>query len=87
MKEILNFISWQWRKWELWQKGYILGAFFAGASVIAPKPYNLYLFAVPMIILFVWTGKWMVWDQLKASWSKYQAEKQELFTTIKNSDK
>ena len=83
MKEILEFIRWQWRKWEIWQKGYIIGAFFLGAGVVAPRPYNMYLFAIPMIILFLWCSKWMVWDQLKDSWTKYKTEKQELFTTIK----
>ena len=87
MKEILEFISWQWRKWEIWQKGYIIGAFFLGAGVVAPRPYDIYLFAIPMIVLFIWTGKWCVWDQVKESWTKYQTEKRELFTTIKDSHK
>ena len=87
MKEILEFISWQWRKWEIWQKGYIIGAFFLGAGVVAPRPYNMYLFAIPMIILFLWCSKWMIWYQLKDSWIKYKTEKQELFTTIKDSHK
>lgn len=87
MKEILGFIKWQWNKFETWQKGYIVGAFFAGAGVVAPRPYNTYLFAIPMIILFIWATKWMLWDQLKESWIKYQTEKKELFTTIKDSHK
>lgn len=87
MKEILEFLKWQWRKWETWQKGYIICAFFAGAGVVAPRPYNLYLFAIPMIALFFWTGKWLVWDGLMTSWNKYQTEKQGLFPTIKDSHK
>ena len=87
MKEVVNFIRWQWSKWEPWQKGYIICAFFAGAGVVAPKPYDRYLFTIPMIMLFLWTSKWLVWDQLMASWNKYQTEKQELFTTIKDSHK
>lgn len=87
MKEILQFIRWQWSKWELWQKGYIICAFFMGAGVVAPRPYNIYLFAIPMTMLFIWTGKWLIWDQVKASWNKYQTEKQGLFTTIKDSHK
>lgn len=87
MKEVLKFIRWQWRKWETWQKGYIIGAFFMGAGVVAPNPYDLYLLAIPMIVLFVHCSKWMVWDQVKASWRKYKTEKQELFPTIKDSHK
>jgi hypothetical protein len=87
MKEVLDFIVWQWNKWQTWQKSYIIGAFMLGAGVVAPSPYDLYLFAVPMIMLFVWTGKWWVWDQLIESWNKYKTEKRELFTNIKDSHK
>jgi hypothetical protein len=87
VKEVVNFIRWQWSKWEPWQKGYIICAFFAGAGVVAPKPYDRYLFAIPMIMLFLWTSKWLVWDQLMASWNKYKTEKRELFTNIKDSHK
>jgi Sec-independent protein secretion pathway component TatC len=87
VKEVLKFIRWQWRKWETWQKGYIIGAFFMGAGVVAPNPYDLYLLAIPMIVLFVHCSKWMVWDQVKASWNKYKTEKQELFPSIKDSHK
>jgi hypothetical protein len=87
MKEVLNFIVWQWNKWQTWQKCYIIGAFMLGAGVMAPSPYDKILFAVPMIMLFVWTGKWWVWDQLMESWNKYKTEKRELFTNIKDSHK
>ena len=87
MKELINFIKWQWSKWELWQKGYIFGAFFLGAGAVAPEPYRLYLFAIPVFMFFFWTGKWCIWDQVRASWDNYQAEKQKLFSTIKESDK
>lgn len=87
MKEIIEFISWQWHKWELWQKSYVIGAFFVGAGVVAPRPYNLYLFAFPITVLFVWCTKWLVWDNLKSSWNSYQTEKRELFSTIKDSHK
>jgi Sec-independent protein secretion pathway component TatC len=87
MKEVLNFVVWQWNQWKTWQKCYIIGAFMLGAGVMAPSPYDKILFAVPMIMLFVWTGKWWVWDQLMESWNKYKTEKRELFTNIKDSHK
>lgn len=83
MKEILSFVKWQWSQWELWQKGYIVGAFFAGAGLAAPEPYDIYLFAIPMIILFLWSCKWMVWDTLQESLSKYKKEKRQLLDVIK----
>jgi hypothetical protein len=83
MKEIVNFIRWQWQRWQLWQKGYILGSAMLGAGVVAPEPYSFYLFAVPVIMLIVWTGKWWVWDSLKDSWAAYKKEKKQLFDTIR----
>jgi hypothetical protein len=87
MKEVVNFIIWQWNQWQTWQKGYILGAFMLGTSIFIPEPYSKYLIAVPMIMLFVWTFKWAVWNQLMESWNKYQTEKRELFTNIRDSHK
>ena len=87
MKEVIDFIIWQWNHWQTWQKGYILGAFMLGTSIFIPEPYSKYLIAVPMIMLFVWTFKWAVWNQLMESWNKYQTEKRELFTNIKDSHK
>jgi hypothetical protein len=87
MKEVVGFIVWQWQRLELWQKCYLFGASLFGAGVVAPEPYSLYLFAVPIVMLFVWTGKLWIWDQLIASWNKYKTEKRELFTNIKDSHK
>jgi hypothetical protein len=87
MKEVLNFIVWQWQRLELWQKCYLFGASLFGAAVVAPEPYNLYLFAAPMTMLFVWLGKWWIWEPLTASWAKYKTEKKQLFDTIKDSDR
>ena len=87
MKEVMNFIVWQWNQWQTWQKGYIFGAFILGVSIFVPEPYSMYLVAVPMTMLFVWTFKWAVWNQLMESWNKYQTEKRELFTNIRDSHK
>jgi Sec-independent protein secretion pathway component TatC len=87
MKEVIDFIVWQWNKWQTWQKGYVVGAFILGASIFVPEPYSMYLVAVPITMLFVWTFRWAVWDQLMKSWNKYKTEKRELFTNIKDSHK
>ena len=86
MKEILGFIAWQWRKWELWQRIFIVSmAVFAGA-VLLPNPYDVYVVLALMFAMLAWTFKWAVWDNLQANWQKYQQERNSLFTTIKNSD-
>ena len=87
MKELINFIKWQWSKWELWQKSFIVSSAFFGAGVTAPAPYSYYLLMVPTSVVLFWVTKWWVWDSIRTAWLNYQAEKQKLFTTIKESDK
>lgn len=86
MKNIINFIRWQWRKWDLWQKCFIVGAFFGGSGFVAPAPYGTYILMIPTALLFVFTFKWWMWDSTVESYKKYQAEKSNLFETIKTSD-
>jgi hypothetical protein len=38
-----------------------------------------------MFATLAWTFKWAVWDNLKASWVKYQEERRKLFDVIKDS--
>lgn len=85
MKELFNFIRWQWRKYELWQKWWIVGAGFFGAGITSSKDYSHYFFAVPVSIIFFYTFKWWIWEPAKESWREYKQEKQNLFETIKTS--
>ena len=83
MKEILNFIRWQWNKWEFWQKCYIVGAFFFGLGIGMPNPYRTFVMAVPVSMFFIATFKWFIWDMVKSSWNSYKKEKETLFDTIR----
>ena len=83
--DILGWLRWQWRKWETWQKFWIVGFFFFGAGVSASEEYKPYVFAIPVSIFFFYTGKWWVWEPIKESYENYQKERQGLFDTIKNS--
>ncbi len=85
--KVFQFIRWQWQQFETWQKCYIFGAFLMGAGVVTPSPYDKYLFALPVAMLFCWTAKWWIWDALKNSYQKFLNEQNSLFTTIKESDK
>ena len=86
MKEILGFITWQWRKWELWQKIFIVSMFVFVVAVMLPEPYDIYVVSTLMFAMLGWTFKWAVWDNLKVSWQKYREERNKLFKTIKDSD-
>lgn len=86
MKEICNFVRWQWSKFELWQKLWIVAGFVAGASVMASGPYRFYLACIALSIILSCVFKWFIWEPTMNSWIKYKQEKQILFKLIKNSD-
>lgn len=86
-KEVINFIHWQWSKYDFWQKCFVGSSAFFGAAIAAPQPYATYLSFVPMAVVFSFMTKWLIWDGTKAAWNRYKEEKQTLFTTIKESDK
>jgi hypothetical protein len=86
MKEVVDFILWQWNKWEFWQKCFVVGAFFFGLGLGLPEPYGHYVLALPVTAWFVAVGKWWIWNPLKDNWAAYKKEKRELFSTIKESD-
>jgi Sec-independent protein secretion pathway component TatC len=78
MKEVFYFLLWQWRKWEFWQKGWIVCAFVFGAGVSASEPYKPYLIGVPLLFIFSYMLKWMFWDGVRDSWLRYQKEKRQV---------
>jgi hypothetical protein len=82
MQELINFIKWQWNKWEFWQKSFIVSAAFFGAGITAKVPYSIYLLAIPALCTFGFMTKWLIWDGTKAAWNSYKKEKAELFKTI-----
>lgn len=86
MKELIRFVSWRWRKFETWQKYYIVGFHFFIAGVLSPSPWRYILLSVPATIIITLFFKWWIWDQIQNSWQEYKKEKQSLFETIKTSD-
>lgn len=78
MKEVLYFLQWQWRKWEFWQKGWIIAAFVFGCGTTSADPYRAYLMGVPLLFVFSYMLKWMFWDGVKDAWLRYQKEKREV---------
>ena len=86
MKELAGWRVWVWRGWETWQRMFVLGAVFLGAGASASDSLRPYLLAVPIVIVFGYSFKWMVWDGIKSSWAKYKDHRNQLLTTIKTSD-
>ena len=86
MKEILGFIAWQWSKWELWQRIFIVSMTVFVGAILLPEPYDVYVVLALMGVMLAWTFKWAVWDNLRANWQKYREERNRLFKIIKDSD-
>lgn len=87
MKEIYNFVLWQWRKFEFWQKCFVLSSAFFGAGLVAEAPYSYYLFMVPSFVVFGFMFKWVFWDGTRSAWERYKKERNGLLTTIRDADK
>ena len=78
MKEVFYFLLWQWRKWEFWQKGWIVACFVFGAGLGSSHPYRVYLIGAPLIFFCTYALKWMFWDGVRDSWLRYQKEKRQV---------
>lgn len=87
MREVIGYVKWTWSQQETWQKWFIVGMFFVGASLSAEGTVQQILVAVPACIFGFYLTKWAVWDNFKSSWAKYKQHRNELLTTIKESDK
>ena len=87
MKEIWNFLQWQWQQFEGWQKMFIFAMFLQGASWGMGKDMGIYVSGLGLAIIAGYILKWCVWDGIKASWAKYKSHRNELLTTIRDSHK
>lgn len=81
--EILRYLNWVWRNWELWQKTFVVAMTLNVTSALAPAPYNQYLLMAGILPLFVWTCKWWIWDRAIESYKEYKKQRDGLFDEIK----
>ena len=84
--EILRFLRWQWRKFELWQRLFIFAMFIQGVGLAMAPPWSVWISGLGAAIVLGYLIKWAVWDNIKASWRRYQEERNQLFKTIRDSD-
>lgn len=87
MKTIFLFLSYCWRSWELWQKLIVLSFVANIGSVAAPEPVNRYLALAGMGIIAGMAIFFWVHSMVLPKWTKYKEERNQLLTTIKDSDK
>ena len=87
MREFFGWVKWVWNKQERWQKLWIVAMFFMGMGFNATGVAQPILLSVPALIFGFYLTKWAVWDAFQSSWAKYKEHRNELLTTIKESDR
>jgi hypothetical protein len=87
MKELGRFVSYCWSSWEWWQKSLIINILLQAASWLFPQPYQTWVSGLGWAILIaVFVHFW--WKEMfLTKWTKYRQHRNELLTTIKDSDK
>jgi len=86
MKEVFYFLQWQWRRFEFWQKMFILAAGLAGSSTTAPEPYDRWLGVSGAAIILFFFAKWAIWDGVRSAWANYQEEKDKVIRILSAED-
>jgi hypothetical protein len=77
MKEVLDFLGWQWRKWEMWQRIYAVSMIMIVLGFVMPGLLGALILVVGLTSLLSWLFKWAVWDSISASFQEYKKEKDE----------
>jgi hypothetical protein len=87
MSEIIGWLKFTWTNWELWQKTFILAMCLQVIGWCIPGNAGWTISGIGFSIVMFFMLKWFVWESIKSSWAKYKSHRNELLTTIKESDK
>lgn len=87
MKELIRFINYCWSSWEFWQKALIANIVLQASSWLFPSEYQIWISGMGWCLLFGVFFTWWVRDMLFPKWHSYKMHRNELLTTIKESDK
>lgn len=88
MKEQLGYIRWLISRLDRWQWLLLLSVILNVSSFFAlGTDFSLKMNMAGMALVFIVFFKWFVWDMIKISWSNYKEHRNNLFTTIKDSNK
>lgn len=85
--KIWAFLKWQWRKWEIWQRWFAFMAFLFGVGAATSSLVGQIALGTALMIFFYFITKWWIVDPVRKSYEEFKKEKDNLFDTIKNSDK
>lgn len=86
MKNIMDFLLYCWRSWELWQKLIILSLVLNFGSALAADPWDKYMGLAGLAIVAGMVLTWWVTGMLIPKWQSYKQDRNKLLTTIRDSD-
>lgn len=80
MKDILNFLHWQWRQWSKSDIAYFIAVFLISFGIGAD---NLELTKLGAGIIIVLVFKWLWINSVMANYKKFKQQEENLFKEIK----
>lgn len=86
MNEILGWLKFTWTNWESWQKLFIVAMLLQLIGWVIPGTAGMITALLGFSIVMFYLLKWFIWENIKTSWAKYKSHRNELLTTIKESD-
>ena len=87
MKEVVGYVKWWVKNAEAWKLWFLFAISLNAISWAFPAPYNMIINCTGTGIVVLHMLKWFVWDAIVSSWNKYREHRNEIFSTIKTSDK
>lgn len=85
-QNVINFVIYCWKSWEFWQKALIINIVLQAACWLFAEPYRTYISGVGWTLLIGVFFNWWWKDLLLPKWQKYKEHKNQLLTTIKESE-
>jgi hypothetical protein len=82
--EIVRFLQWQWRQFEMWQKCYFVALFCLGFGLATDNPeHKEFMLTLGGGIIGLMLVKWAVVDSTIKSYNEYKRQRDGLFKEIK----
>jgi TM2 domain-containing membrane protein YozV len=80
MKNILNFLHWQWRQWSLGDIAYFIAIFLISFGISSDR---LLLTQIGAGIIIAIVFKWLWVNSVMANYKKFKQQEENLFKEIK----
>lgn len=85
--KILYFLQWQWRRFETWQKFWMLSMFLFGAGLVASEERKAWFLYPACAIVLCFVLKWVFYDAVRHAWAEFNKEQQQVIDIMKDTGK